>query len=103
MMTTASMKKTCPPLNSCSHCSIMPSPNGARRWRRTRPSPRACGRARPGSRLDDDVAVFDVHRKRLGDIRPLGQRFALLDRYRVGPDLEALRIEPGLAVAHVEF
>src|ERR1700681_2631922 len=55
------------------------------------------------SRLDDDVAVLDVNRKRLCHVRPLGQRFAVLDYHRIGPHLDAVRIEPGLPVAHVEF
>src|SRR5882724_1907262 len=56
-----------------------------------------------GSRLDNDIAVLDVDRKGLGDIRALRQRLAVLDDDRIGPDLDALRIEPGLPVAHVEF
>src|SRR4029079_4309339 len=68
---------------------------------------RYCG----GSGLDDDVAVLDMHREGLGDVRPLGEAvleffcdfLAPLDRDRIGTDLEAFRVEPGLAVAHVEF
>src|SRR3954469_13330787 len=52
---------------------------------------------------DDDVAVLDMNRECLGDIRPLGQRLAILDHDRIGPDLDALGVEPGLAVAHVEL
>src|ERR1035438_4593933 len=44
-----------------------------------------------------------MHREGLGHIRPLGQRLARLDHHRIRPDLEPLRIEPGLAVADVEF
>src|SRR4029077_9278026 len=33
----------------------------------------------------------------------LGERFAVLDDNRIGSDLDALRIEPGLPVAHVEL
>src|SRR5260370_16110593 len=53
--------------------------------------------------LDNDVAVFDMHRKCLGHVRPLGQRLAVFDDDRIGPYLDALRIEPGLAGAHIEF
>src|ERR1700730_2523062 len=56
-----------------------------------------------GSRLDNDVAIIDMHWERLGHIGPLAQRLAVLDHDRIGPDLEALRIEPGLAGTHVEF
>src|SRR4029079_1616402 len=63
------------------------------------------------SGLDDDVAVLDMHREGLGDIGALGEAvleflgdfLAAFDRDRIGTDLEALRIEPGLPVAHVEF
>src|SRR6478609_4093277 len=83
----------------------MPLPTGARRWVWARPNWRACARARRAgsSGLDGDVAVLDVNRKGLGDVRTLGQRFAVLDYDRVGPDLDALRVEPGLPGAHVEF
>src|SRR5258708_37851404 len=53
--------------------------------------------------LDNDVAVFDMHRKCLRHVRPLGQRLAVFDDDRIGPHLDALRIEPGLAGAHVEL
>src|SRR5258708_11840021 len=53
--------------------------------------------------LDNDVAVFDMHRKCLGHIRPLGQRLSVLDDHWIGTHLDPLRIEPGLAGAHVEF
>ena len=43
--------------------------------------------------LDDDVAVLDVHRKRLGHVRPLLQFLAAFDRDRIGADLHPLRIE----------
>src|SRR5260370_39837984 len=53
--------------------------------------------------LDNDVAVFDMHRKCLGHVRPPGQRLGVFDDDRIGPYLDALRIEPGLAGAHIEF
>src|SRR5258708_24310724 len=52
---------------------------------------------------DNDVAVFDMHRKCLGHVRPLGKRLAVFDDDRIGPYLDALWIEPGLAGAHVEL
>src|SRR3954453_3316417 len=54
-------------------------------------------------RLDDDVAVLDMDRECLGYIGPFGQRLAILDHDRIGSDLDALGVEPGLAVAHVEL
>src|SRR5918998_683415 len=54
-------------------------------------------------RLDDDVAILDTDRKRLGHVWPLLQFFAAFDRDRIGAHLHPFRIEPGLAVAHVEF
>src|SRR5258708_18834052 len=53
--------------------------------------------------LDNDVAVFDMHRKCLRHVRPLGQRLAVFDDDRIGPFLDALWIVPGLAGAHIEF
>src|SRR6185503_16034909 len=55
------------------------------------------------SGLDDDVAVLDVNGEGFGDIRPLRERFAVLDHNRIGSHLDAFRIEPGLSVAHVEL
>ena len=46
------------------------------------------------SRLDDGVFVLDMHRKGLGDIRPLDQIFAALDRDRMGADFDALSGAP---------
>src|SRR5882757_4077355 len=67
-----------------------------------------------GSGLDDDVAVLDMNREGLGHIGALlqpvrslahffGKFLAAFDRDRIGADLEALWVEPGLPVAHVEF
>src|SRR5262245_44099392 len=53
--------------------------------------------------LHDHVIVLDMDRERLRHVRPLLQFLATLDRDRIGADLDALRVEPGLAVAHVEF
>src|SRR3979490_2443207 len=53
--------------------------------------------------LDYHIAALDVHRKRFRDIRPLGQRLAVLDHDRKGPHFHARRVEPGLAGAHVEL
>jgi hypothetical protein len=53
--------------------------------------------------LDGNVAVLDVHRKGLGDVRPILQFFAAFDRDRMGANLDALRVEVRLSVAHVEF
>src|ERR1044072_6243565 len=53
--------------------------------------------------LDNHIAVLDMHRKRLRHVRPFRQRFAVLDRHRIGPDLDALGVEPGLAGTHVEL
>src|SRR5215475_155566 len=44
-----------------------------------------------------------MHRKGIGDIGALLQFLAAFDRDRERAHLEALRIEPGLAVAHVEL
>src|SRR6201986_879715 len=44
-----------------------------------------------------------MYSKGFGDIRPLLQLFAAFDRHRIGTDLEALGVEPGLAIAHVEL
>src|SRR6266478_6430866 len=53
--------------------------------------------------LHNDVAVLDVDWKGLGHIRAFRQCLAVLDHHWIGPDLDAGRIEIGLAVAHVEF
>src|SRR5215472_12107300 len=55
------------------------------------------------SGLHDDVAVLDMYRKCLGDVGTFLQLLAAFDRDRIGAHPEPLRIEPGLAVAHVEF
>src|SRR5437764_1008347 len=55
------------------------------------------------SHLDNDVAVLDVNRKGFGHIGPLGQRLAVLDHNRIGPHLDAVRIEIRLPGAHVEL
>jgi hypothetical protein len=55
------------------------------------------------ARLDDDVTIFDMNRKCFGDEGALLQFLAARDRDRIGTDLESFRIEPGLAVAHVEL
>src|ERR1700733_10244818 len=55
------------------------------------------------SGLDDHVVVLNMDRKGFRHIGSLGERLAILDDNRIGPDLDALGIEPGLAVAHVEF
>src|SRR5271165_3131382 len=55
------------------------------------------------SRLHDHISVLDMHRKGLGDVGALdgffGKLLAAFDRDRKGPHLDALGIEPGLAVA----
>src|SRR6185312_5912442 len=58
---------------------------------------------RGSSGFDDDVAVLDKHLKGLGDIGSLLQFLTAFDRDRVGTHLEPFRVEPGLAVAHVEL
>src|SRR5581483_1589475 len=55
------------------------------------------------SRLDDHVTILDMHRKRLGDIRPLRKLSAALHLDRIRPHLDPVGVEPGLAVAHVEL
>src|SRR5437762_9440627 len=60
-------------------------------------------RRRRRSRLDDDVTILDKDWEGLGHIWALLQLFATLDGNRKGADFYALRIEPGLPVAHVEF
>ena len=44
-----------------------------------------------------------MDREGLGDIWAFCQGLAILDHDGIGADLDALRIEPGLAVAHVEL
>src|ERR1700727_2212460 len=55
------------------------------------------------SGLDDHVVVLNMDRKGFRHIGSLGERLAILDDNRISPDLDAFGIEPGLAVAHVEF
>src|SRR6476620_4326282 len=61
------------------------------------------GNAWAGSGLDDDVAVLDVDQKGFGYIRTLLQLLAAFDGDRIRTHFHALRIEPGLPVAHVEL
>src|SRR5256885_17131081 len=44
-----------------------------------------------------------MHRKRLRHVGPFRQRLAVLYRHRIGPDPDALGVEPGLAGTHVEL
>ena len=53
--------------------------------------------------LDDDVVLLDRHRKRLGDVRPLHQRLAGLDRDLKLPRPRRFRIAPRLPGADVEL
>src|SRR5580692_12723981 len=62
-----------------------------------------CAARAKESRLDDHVVVLNMDRKGFRHIGSLGERLTILDDNRIGPDLDALGIEPGLAVAHVEF
>lgn len=55
------------------------------------------------SDLDNHITVFDMHRKGLGDIRPFLQFLAAFHRDRIGPDLDPVRVEPRLAITHIEF
>src|SRR5262249_49499285 len=76
-----------------------------RLWKAREPY-RTCGGisiGNAGSDLDNHIRVFDVYRKRLGNIGTLLEFVAALDRDGIGPDLDPFRVEPGLAVAHVEF
>src|SRR6516225_7614554 len=57
--------------------------------------------------LDDDVGILHMYRECFGDIGSLGHSLSKLraafDRNGKRANLESLRIEPGLAVAHVEL
>src|ERR1700743_1129654 len=55
------------------------------------------------SGLDDDVVILNVDRKSLRHVGTFGEFLAAFDLDRIGPNLDAFRIEPGVAVAHVEF
>src|SRR3982750_3009636 len=55
------------------------------------------------SGLDHHVVVLDAHSERLGDIRPLDQLRALLDRHAEAPRLDLVGVAPRLAGADIEL